>query len=264
MVTKLDNQEEPNLDQNEDSESEDSLSFCDLPIYSKATSTTTNWGADDDDDDDDNRRRPSTDQELFEFFCDLRADMCPADDIIFCGKLIPYKEKECQSDKDVNQNSKIKSFLRRRRRSESLDELQRSQSSAKDQLMQKNHSLDYQKLRRISSSTFKPFGKYFGKENNSSSSSSSSSSLARPKWPWLMFGIVKVQKETELKDIKKRQNRLNPAPLFPAVVTGSGDEKVGVRKEEEKGSWRLLRALSCRGHASAAAVTASFGCIPHV
>ncbi|KAJ4980098.1 hypothetical protein NE237_010878 [Protea cynaroides] len=35
-------------------------------------------------------------------------------------------------------------------------------------------------------------------------------SSARPKWPWLMFGMVKAQKETELKDIKKWQNRMNP------------------------------------------------------
>ncbi|KAJ4958019.1 hypothetical protein NE237_025130 [Protea cynaroides] len=220
MVAKLDNQEEPmreNLEQIEDSEAEECLSFCDLPIYDRATSTTTNGGGNDDD-----RRRSSTDQELFEFFCDLRADMYPADGIIFCGKLIPYREKECQSEKDGNQISKIKSFFRRRRRSESLDELQRSPSSAK------HHS--------------------------SSSSSSSSSSLARPKLPWLMFGMVKLQKKMELKDIKNRQNRQNPTSLLPAFA-GSGVEKVKVRREEEKRSWRLLRALSCGGHASAAAVS---------
>ncbi|KAJ4957583.1 hypothetical protein NE237_024694 [Protea cynaroides] len=238
-----------NMEQIEDSEAEDCLSFRDLPIYDRATSTTTNWGGDDND-----RRRSSTDQDLFEFFCDLRADMYPADDIIFCGKLIPYREKEFQSDKDGNQISKIKNFFRRRRRSESLNELQRSPSSAKHQLMQINHSLDYWKLRRISSSTVKPNDRNMA-ASNSSGKANSSSLATRPKLPWLWFGMSNVPKEMELKDIKNRQNRQNPTSLLPAFA-GSGVEKVRVKKEEEKGSWRLLRALSCGGHASAVAVTA--------
>ncbi|XP_043721882.1 uncharacterized protein LOC122669233 [Telopea speciosissima] len=268
-----------NLEQIEDSDAEESLSLCDLPVYDRTASTTTNWDANDDD-----RRRPSTDQELFEFFSDLRADMCPADDIIFCGKLISYKEQECcheevkntnldvldyedddDDDDDGKQSCTIKSFFRRRRRSsESLNALQRSKTIAKDRLpMRTNNLLEYRKLRRVSSTTKTKVetndrymsGKCSGK-GNSSSISTSTTPLAKPKWPLLMFGMVNVPKEMELKDIKNRQNRRNPTLLFPAIVAGGGTEEAKVRREEEKGSWRLLRALSCRGHASAV-VTAS-------
>ncbi|XP_042484979.1 uncharacterized protein LOC122065238 [Macadamia integrifolia] len=257
-----------NLEQIEDSDAEESLSFCDLPIYDKSeasTTTTSNWNENDDD-----PPRMSTDQELFEFFSDLKADMCPADDVIFCGKLISYKEKECHHaedknqildvfDDDVddgNQTCTFKSFFRqRRRRSESWNSLQRSQTSAKERFMR----TDYQKLRRVSTSTKNPVepidryvsGKCLGKGNFSSHPTSSAP--ARPRWPLLMFGMVNVPKEMELKDIRNRQNRLNPTLLFPeSDAAGGGSEKVRVRREEEKGSWRLLRALSCRGHGSAA------------
>ncbi|XP_042499312.1 uncharacterized protein DDB_G0283697-like [Macadamia integrifolia] len=263
-----------NLEQFEDSDAEESLSLCDLPIYDKsqASTTTTNWNGndDDDDDDDDDPRRMSTDQELFEFFSDLKADICPADDIIFCGKLISYKEKECHreedknpnldvfefDDDDGNQTCTIKSFFRRRRqRSESLNALKRSQSSAKDRLKRTN----YQKLRRVSSTTKNTVdlndryktGKSSGKGN---SSLSTSSTPARPRWPLLMFGMVNVPKEMELKDIRNRQNCRNPTLLFPEFVAGDVTEKVRVRREEKKGSWSLPRASSCRGR----------GCIPHV
>ncbi|XP_042492791.1 uncharacterized protein LOC122072272 [Macadamia integrifolia] len=255
----------------EDSDAEESLSFCDLPIYDKSeasTTTTTNRNGTDDDDDDDDRRRMSTDQQLFEFFSDLKADMCPADDVIFCGKLISYKEKDCHrkddknqildvfdDDDDGNPTCRIKSFFRRRRRTESLNSLQRSQSSdTKDRLPRTN----YQKLRRISSSKktlVEPVDRYkSGKCSRKGNSSSlpTSSAPARPRWPLLMFGMVNAPKEMELKDIRNRQNRRNPTLLFPEFIAGGGTEKVRVRREEEKGSWRLLRALSCRGHGSTA------------
>ncbi|XP_042486258.1 uncharacterized protein LOC122066509 [Macadamia integrifolia] len=264
-----------NLEQIEDPDAEESLSFCDLPIYDKSeasttTTTTTNWDGNDDDD----PRRMSTDQELFEFLSDLKADICPADDIIFCGKLISYKEKECHHEEDKNPNldvfaydydddddngnqtCTIKSFFclrQRQRRSESL----RSQSHAKDRLMR----INYHQLQRVSSSTKTPVepidrymaGKCSGKAN--SSSLPTSTTPARPSWPLLMFGMVNVPKEMQLKDIRNRQNRRNPT-LLPEFISGGDREKVSVRREKEKGSWRLRRALSCRGHGSAA-VTAS-------
>ncbi|KAM0985947.1 hypothetical protein ACFX13_013401 [Malus domestica] len=196
-------------------------------------------------------RRSSADQ-FFEFFSDFSSDsfMCSAEDIIVCGKLIPFKDHTNEAPKTTCTNNgyhkKDSSF---RRRSESLPGLQSSvarSSSTKNQIMMRNsRSLDYQKLHRQSSmvsptpaemernSSTKSVGKYDKKSGN------------KPKWFFLMFGIVRFPSEMDLSDIKNRQIRRNPSTtLFRSEASDN--------RSSEKGSWRLLRALSCKDHASVA------------
>ncbi|KAE8056762.1 hypothetical protein FH972_013505 [Carpinus fangiana] len=244
----------PLLEGEDQEETEESLSLCDLPL-----------NPDNDNVDNNNNGTPRSRAEapeFFEFFSDLSSDMCPADDIIFCGKLIPFKELQSPPKTPATGENPTKTTTFRRR-SESLSKLQspvtRSNSGAgSTRLMRNSRSLDCTKLHRSANS--------MEIERNSSVKSSGKSDIAlkkavKPRWYLLMFGLVKFPPEMELSDIKSRQVRRNhPSTLFPPPL--SADGKLPVNRGSSKGTWRLLRALSCKDHASVA-VTASF-CLPHV
>ncbi|XP_021810030.1 uncharacterized protein LOC110753430 isoform X3 [Prunus avium] len=234
----------------EEEDAEEALSLCDLPldnthdqVHEFHDMSSKHLQA----------RRSSSDQ-LFEFFSDISSDsfMCSAEDIIVCGKLIPFKQHMTEVPKaprNTNDSHKNKqpSF---RRRSESLSELQSSvtrSSSSKNQIMMRNsRSLDYRKLHRQSSMVSPTPGEM---ERNSSVRSVGKSDKVKsgnnkPKWFFLMFGIVKFPAEMDLNDIKNRQIRRNPSTtMFPRQAAAG------------KGSWRLLKALSCKDHASVAVTT---------
>ncbi|KAF5461757.1 hypothetical protein F2P56_017830 [Juglans regia] len=252
------------------------LSLCDLPLDPK------NGRGDDNNTENDSKRlsnhSPRSHSEppadFFEFFSDLNSDMCPADDIFFCGKLIPFKE---QSPPTTRQTPKISTTERnyikqthfRRRYCQPLSKLhspitRSNSSSSTSKLMTRNsHALDYRKLHRRSHSMISPTPEV---ERNISVKSLGRSdtalkTAAKPRWYFLMFGMVKFPPEMELGDMKNRQVRRNrPSTLFPAPRDVHG--KLPVRRSSSKGFWRLLRALSCKDHSSVA-VTASF-CFPHV
>ncbi|KAK9274621.1 hypothetical protein L1049_021871 [Liquidambar formosana] len=245
----------------EEDEAEEALSLCDFPIDKDDTSCFKEFTQSD-------RRSSSEPPDFFEFLGDLSSEMCPADDIIFCGKLVPFKHPSptpthnnttatTTTTTTTKDHQKHTAF---RRRSESLSEAQTPRSnSTKNRLMRSSRSLDYRKLHRSSSSEPESdrnlSGKSFGKADISTPKV--------PKSPWylLMFGMVKLPPEMELRDIKNRQVRQNPASLIPAVESG---RKAAVNRSGGKGgSWGLLKVLSCKDPASVA-VTASFGCIPQV
>ncbi|XP_039019156.1 uncharacterized protein LOC120150551 [Hibiscus syriacus] len=88
--------------------------------------------------------------EFFEFISDLSFDMCPADDIIFCGKLIPLNQ---QTPKDYSFEETRKTHVLHKR-SESLSDLP-SESITRSEItkdytkiLRNSRSLDYRKLRR--------------------------------------------------------------------------------------------------------------------
>ncbi|OVA04208.1 hypothetical protein BVC80_271g5 [Macleaya cordata] len=276
--------EETDLHFDDDFEAEEALSLCDLPL-----TDGDNW-----EDLSTNSKKNNdfggvglSDQEFFEFFSDFKSEMRAAEDIIFCGKLLPYRSPNNVHDHSnqfstiSKRNDEIDSlieldFKKKRfnphRKSESLNDLERSKSNVKNRFLKNSYSLDYRKLQRVSSSkTVKtvseakdnvqsqiPAGKCFGKNVfsvRSLSIPSSSSSQVKPKKQLVMFGVMKSPAEMELRDIRNRQNKRNPSSLFP--------ETVSVKSNEGKSSWSILRALGCKGHANAA-VTASLRCIPHV
>ena len=228
-------------------EEEEALSLCDLPI-SAAGKDFSPGG----------RRSSSEPPELFEFFSDLSYEMSPADEIIFCGKLMPFKEAQIREIRG-NKQENVHKQAAFRRRSESLSELQTSRSnSTKGHLVRNSRSLDYRKLYRSSSSKTD----ISEMDRNSSGKISGRSDISfrkvlKSRWYLLMFGQVKFPPEMELRDIKSRQVRRNPATLFPSLDAGANSP---VKRSSGKCSWGLLRALSCKD--ASVVVTASFHCVP--
>ncbi|KAI4344406.1 hypothetical protein L6164_011638 [Bauhinia variegata] len=117
-------------------------------------------------------------------------------------------------------------------------------------MMRGSRSLDYRRLHRNSSSLISVVPEF---ERNNSVKSVAVSDIAAKKatklpWYTLMFGIgiMKFPPEMELNDIRNRQVRRNPSTtMFPA------------NRNSGKGSWRILKALSCKDHTSVS-VTTSF------
>ncbi|GMI89098.1 hypothetical protein like AT4G30230 [Hibiscus trionum] len=197
------------------------------------------------------RSSSEADPEFFEFLSDLSYDMCPADDIIFCGKLIPLNEQHIpfQTPKDYsseeNRNNRVL-----RKRSESFSELSITRSDSTRECTERlrnSRSLDYKKLRR------------YDMERNPSTRSTrkaevSSIKVNKRRWYVFMLGMVKFPPEMELKDIKSRQFRRNPSVMFPRVED-YGKRLSGNRSSGKGSSWSLLKALSCRDHSSVAVAT---------
>ncbi|KAK7388511.1 hypothetical protein VNO78_23328 [Psophocarpus tetragonolobus] len=234
---------ESSQEEEEEEEEEEALSLCDLPLNRNSRTPSM--------DDTSYKKilRPSSlpDQatEIFNgFSSSSSSDMCPADDIIFCGKLVPFKPEQplknlmLQEDKSPT----------RRRRSESLSSVTRSNSvstctGSRRLMMRNSKSLDYSRLREPSAPEV---------DRNSSTRSSVPTKPTKPRWYSLMFGTMKIPPEMELSDMKNRQVRRNPSTtMFLAAEPGG---KVGVNR---KVSWRILKALSCKDHSSVA-VTTSF------
>ncbi|XWS52203.1 hypothetical protein CRYUN_Cryun11dG0046800 [Craigia yunnanensis] len=239
-------------------EAEEALSLCDLPLDLDANNNTAN----------DHlqkilhaqSRRSSSEAapEFFEFLSDLGSDMCPADDIIFCGKLIPLKQQPLsfQTRKDYPLVEKSKNHVLSKR-SESLSELRSSFLTRSDStknsttFLRNSRSLDYQKLHRSNM------------ERNPSTRSVekyevSPKKAVKPRWYIFMFGMVKFPLEMEFKDIKSRQFRQSPSVMFPTVEEEDGGKKFAGNRSSGKGPcWSLLKALSCKDRTSVA-VTSSF------
>ncbi|KAE8691000.1 NBS resistance-like protein [Hibiscus syriacus] len=223
----------------EEEEEEEAFSLRDFPLDSDAKNIPGLT----------RRSSSASAPEFFEFLSDLTYDMCPADDIIFCGKLIPLNQQQHIPFEE----KKIKNNVLRKR-SESFSEL-RSESinrsdSTKDyayKCLRNSRSLDYKKLRR------------HDMERNLSKRSARKSDISAMKvnkrrWYVFMLGMVKFPPEMELKDIKSRQFRRNPSVMFP-TVEDNGKKVSGDRSSVKGSSWSLLKALSCRDHSSVAVAT---------
>ncbi|GAV73487.1 hypothetical protein CFOL_v3_16972 [Cephalotus follicularis] len=78
-----------------------------------------------------------------------------------------------------------------------------------------------------------------------------------------LIGSAKVPWEMQLSDIKKRQKRRAPTPMFP-VVTTEREVVNGHREAVGSGCWGLLRPLKFRSNIVRALAKAYLGCIPRV
>ncbi|XP_022754190.1 uncharacterized protein LOC111302633 [Durio zibethinus] len=247
-------EENIHLHDDQSEETEEALSLCDLPLDFDTNSNPEN---------DDlqkilpaQSRRSSSEPapEFFEFLTDFSSDTCPADDIMFSGKLIPLKEQHVsyQTPRDYLFEDKSKTHVLLKR-SESLSELRsnymhRSDSTKNTTLLRNSRSLDSQKLHRYEMER-NPSTRSVGK------SKVSPKKAVKPRWYVFMFGTVKFPPVMELNDIKSRQFRRSPSVMFPTLEDG-GKKFTGIRSTG-KSSWSLLKVLSCRDHTSVA-VTTSF------
>ncbi|XP_059458657.1 uncharacterized protein LOC132188256 [Corylus avellana] len=237
-------------------EAEEALSLCDLPIYSD--DTASNW-----DDYTKEEQRLSSDNDFFEFFSEDFAAAATAastanNHIIFCGKLIPYRETQSReiSSGDTKQNQKKRDgFLRRKSLS-----FNKKKSKAEE---------------KGSSALALPSSKGYVYAAKNSDFSVGKVSLLPPstksRWYLFLFGMAGLPTEMELTDIRTRQSRMKSQPSTMSQSSFECDEMVkgvgdNARRSRGKGLWRLLRMLGCSStHQTNAVVKASAaGCVPHV
>ncbi|KAG4907170.1 hypothetical protein AAZX31_20G075100 [Glycine max] len=236
----------------EEEEREEALSLCDLPLNRNSRTPSL------DDMSFKKILRPSSlpdhAGEIFNgFSSSSSSDMCPADDIIFCGKLVPFKAEQPLKNLIAAEEEKSPA---RRRRSESLSSVTRSNSvstftGSRHLMMRNSKSLDYSRLRESAAPEV---------DRNSSSRSvvppeAAVKKATKPRWYSLMFGTMKIPPEMELSDMKNRQVRRNPSSTM--FLTADSGGKMAVNRSHGKVSWRILKALSCKDHSSVA-VTTSF------
>lgn len=274
MAAKEALQVEENMGHFQDSyEEEETLSLCDLPICNDSSQRDAESSSLDDEDNDG----------FFEFFSeDFTASTYPSSgkDIIFCGKLIPYKElspprlsedrhhhhqKAHQNLKTKNNNKrkvpikkgfrlwKSYSFLKLVRPFSSSNSIKGSKDggnmrNSKPQHVAKANSRNYNKRKSCTSDLHHHQPVSVGKVSVLSTPTKSS------RWYLYMFGIARLPTEMELGDIKNRQSRRTPSMLFSPeeyFSTEIVEEKVvGNRRRSGKGLWGFLKGLGCRSISS--------------
>ncbi|KAK9283391.1 hypothetical protein L1049_011633 [Liquidambar formosana] len=246
---------EPDVDNNTDlqdlDEAEETLSLCDLAIYNDAAE----W---DDYSKEDQSSSGDQEEEFFEFFSeDITALTRPAENIIFCGKLIPYKQPVSEKthqpqDNNTEKHPKTRSLFRWKSRSSS----NKSKASRADGVDSKP-----QKVSDSKSLTLPTSEKY----NISVQKVNILTSPTKSRWHLLLFGLMRLPTEMELSDIKNRHHRQNPSPTTMMFRSFDAGEEVTVgKKSRGKGLWRLIRALGCTTTHANAVVKASFGCMPRM
>jgi hypothetical protein len=253
-------------------EAEEALSLCDLSIYSD--DAATNW-----DDHTKEEQRLSSDNDFFEFFSEdftaatATATAAPStanNHIIFCGKLIPYRETQSHeiSCSDTKQNQKKRGFLR-------WKSLSFNKKSSKAEEYDHGNYSKLQDGEKGSSALALPSSKGYVYAAKNCDFSIGKVSLLPPstksRWYLFLFGMAGLPTEMELRDIRTRQSRMRGQPSTMSQSSVESDEKVkgvgdNARRSRGKGLWRLLKMLGCRStHQTNAVVKASAaGCLPHV
>ncbi|XP_059669168.1 uncharacterized protein LOC132314309 [Cornus florida] len=244
-------------------EAEETLSLCDLPIYSGAAESE-NFSKEYQ-----SSSFSSSDQDYFEFFSEewsTPTTTYPLDNknVVFCGKLIPYKQPVSIHTHNL-ETTKHKNPKRRglfRWQSGSFNK------AKTDPCNQKNES----KLFYVSSSSSKSFSSSPVSEKYTYGSgkygvsvrrvSGAPAPAAKCRWYLFMFGFARFPTEMELGDMRNRQYRRGPSTMFRS---DSGGEKASGGWRRWKGLRGLIRALSMGGSNRAnTVVKASFGCMPRV
>ncbi|XP_047942882.1 uncharacterized protein LOC125189669 [Salvia hispanica] len=204
-------------EEEEELEETETLSLCDLPLYSDQSH---DW-----DDQHSSTTTTSSDQDYFEFFSQelvSSAAFLPPQNIIFCGKLIPYKHLPTPNDKNqITLNTTQTGPNKTSRWRWRLSGTTKCTTAA----MQ----------RRAYNS---------GKQ-------------VKVKWYFFLFGVSRFSPVVELSDIRSRQSRRRTSPPPPPsspVMFGFDDGEV--MGDRGWGLWGLIRALSCGGGRRPTAVAA--------
>lgn len=231
--------------QEEEEEEEDTISLSDFTLTpDHHTDSTTQLSAVSQ-----NVRSQLKQSEVFEFSSDHHSNtLSHAEDIIYCGKLVPFNYQDDQLSPSNNSATNINHHKRHnfeQRRSESLPDLKaaaQSTSTYKNR-MRSSRSLDNQKLSRNSSmSSDSPDAR---NHKGSYRFDGTSIKIPKPRWYIIMFGSLRFPPEMDLRDIKNRQvHGTGAVPLFPSLEVV---KKVPVNR---KCTWEVLKVLSCRDDVS--------------
>lgn len=235
-------------DDDDDDDEDETLSFYEFSINCESNNSSIKSSEQEGEEDDD----------YFEFFSEelkmsTTASYYQPENIIFCGKVIPYRppnESETRTpSKNVVKEKKqrMRGFFRwkwsfmnsshkpRKDDDDDDDEAKVKQPCTK----QKCSTRERSKVQGFPVQKMSPMF----------------ASAAKSRWYLYLLGISRFRSEMELRDIKNRQSRRSPSfPLF-RLESSNDDHK----KRERKGAWVLLRALSCKGdHHQANAVLQAY------
>ncbi|KAH7537383.1 hypothetical protein FEM48_Zijuj03G0086700 [Ziziphus jujuba var. spinosa] len=216
----------------EEAEEEDALSLCDFTFQDEPISSLpqpnlpTSFPSDSDD---------------FEFSIgtEIKSERLPPleNGIVFCGKSIPHGKPVVNLNLNIpTTTSTQKPFI-------------------EDPFCLRSESFN---LLRGSTSHFANRSKSVRLPENGNCRYQSSSSRKHK----VLIGLVKFPTRMELSDIRKRQDRIAPVPMFHVadgsqpVVAGGGSGG--------RGHWSLLRRLRFRSHIVGSLARASFGCMSRV
>lgn len=248
-----------------DAEAEETLSLCDLPIYSDESNRDDYYKQDYSasfDNDGDN---------FFEFSSDdfsvSNSAYSGSDNIIFCGKLIPYKQPSDSQNTGRIASDKISAKnCQFRTKSHSFNNKKPSAIDARGARTRGGKCFDSFSIslpknpEYIERKRSRKLDKYdFPAER----AMILESSTTKSRWFLFLFGSARFPKEMELSDMRTRQRRSSPPTMFrPSeerkVARGSGGKKTTAH-----GLWKLLRALiGCRSSDRNVAVKGSFSPIP--
>lgn len=252
-----------------DDEEEETLSFCEYSINSDADT----W--------EDSSRESlnssfvsSVGNDYFEFFSGelssgkTTVSYTPPENIIFCGKLISYKQPVSENPKRI-ENIKHKKLKRRGffrwkwNLASSLKRRTSRKNTSSSTGAKKGSSGGYKSLPapETSDQGHKNIRRKGNKERGSSVRKMSFlTPSGESKW-YLFFGITKFRTEMELRDMKNRQTRRrsSSSSMFRLENEDSSNNQSPCMGRSN-GFWSVLRALSCSGDSRAIApVKASIG-----
>lgn len=242
-------------------EEEEALSLCDLPIYSDSFKWDDEFSGSSNKLNQNLSFEENDNEDYFEFFSSdfsSSADFSSGHnsfnnsnkEIIFCGKLIRYKEFP---QVENHQKLKISERKQKPRKKKSIFRYWKSSNDDK----------------KSSNDNKKSNGGNKRSENDKSLWSYYK--IGKSRWYLYMFGMTRLPRtEMELRDIRSRQSRRlrrSPTTMFPPYDNKGAEttkEKVSSRKpkrrKSRKGWWGLLRVLTCRSQHAEAVAKASIGC----
>ncbi|KAL0322342.1 UNVERIFIED_CONTAM: hypothetical protein Scaly_2530600 [Sesamum calycinum] len=229
-------------------EADETLSLCDLPLYSDQS--VEEWEGDLSSESQGSSSISSSEDDYFEFISQELSPSStgyPPEHIVFCGKLIPYKQPVDSSVRDSSKSveSKKQTDIKKKRGWSifrwkfSLSKVQRGKFSLR---VKQGKGCDFP-VRKM------PI--------------LASSSSGKARWYLFLFGISRFSTEVELRDIKSRLSRRQspPPPPHPALRLQDHNEKVSGGRNSSSGLWGLIKVLSCGGnHHPNTMVVSSISC----
>lgn len=248
-------------------ELDDTLSLCDLPLY--GDQSVEEWEEDlsAGSHGSTSISSSSDDHDYFEFFSHelVPSTACfPPENIIFCGKIIPYKKPDASASVPSKEVESQQPTSIKKKRGWSMFRWRLSSKTGSSKSSTLKQKKDHQQQTSKKTYNTKKQGKGYDLPLHKMSVLTSSSS-GKARWYLYLTGISRFSSGVELRDIKSRQSRrhIHSPPPTPTLRVQNHDEKVTGRTASTGSSrlWEVIRVLSCGGnHHPTAMVVGSISC----